>query len=1240
MLFYFAFVVILSSFCSNLKVHGRENCVLPTNWNGSGVNCHPLQFYAEHKEHYFVKNSTFNFLPGQHIFVYNLTVENVTGLKLQAAADKRWGQSTPIVNCSGNYSGFVFSNVSDLEIRGIHFTECGQMYFSQTSTYTRYTYRDVWNATLVLSMVTNFSMIDVSITKSNGYGILGHHVFNSSIKGCLLEGNKGSKTYSSSSGVNTTVKVHGGNMELYYNKSCRNYTSYFDIINTTMRAGESVSFASGLDLVLNCLIGGINIRLKTVNLSHNSGYGYNVGYHEGGNFALQILLSQNAKNSVSLVGCIIEYGHSHIGSGMYVAAYIHSPMLDHHNALEINSTGFFHNTATVGAAIHMRLYYSEEQSNTASAINIELNNCHFKGNQLVTEKLRLSGGVAVDIISFKIQGNHLHLTPQYRNSFTNCTFENNVIQKHTSVGSGILYFEEHPNVVFKNCTIRDNNSTGISAVHSNIHFIGENTIERNTAMRGGGLLLNDYATILLSENSTLNISNNTAMDAGGGIFAEFGFMYALPICFFQFDVSILLNRRKWNNTRVYLHNNNASTGTAVYGGQIDNCYFLVDNKPQTVKMISHLPSGEIFNNTFKYALSPTRNVISSDPLNVCFCKNDTPVCNENIERSISPGETFTVAAVVVGQRQGNVSGYVVAQFSPPNNVYVNISQNETLQQVDMKCTNLTYTVHSQRENIKVNLSLRVSVYSNLKAYLPLHITRCPIGFTLNAKSMKCDCVPRLLDSDIHCNAHNHTICRPANFWIGYNVFNKEQIVINYHCPRLYCRPYNTDIKAHKDSIDQDSQCYLEREGVLCGRCRQKRSMVFGTPRCIKCQHFSIWATFGVLSVCALAGLVLVAFLLGCNITVTEGTLNGFIFCGNLIQANQDVYFPLGPTAKYDDIFYECMRTFIAWLNLDIGAELCFFNGMDTLTKTWLQFVFPIYIWCIAGLLIWLSRKYRHMTRLMKNNGTKVLATLILLSYTKIARVVMTSLAETPILTQDHSYTVWYFDGSVQYFSGRHILLFLTAVVFSIILLPFTFILLFIKHLPRFSSIWIFSWVNKLKPFFDAYTGPYTDEFRFWMGFQLLIRIVLLFCTGFHLSDYILLMAIIGICALILSVNFFYGTRIYKKRSLNCLEAFLLLNLICWSMVIAHYNHPVKKTVFPALIFLAFCGVICYHTYKLYIRELCTCSCGRWLNKVSTTILNTRQTEEENRSEQTHLLPNVTEPVTFSEALVTDHSPCT
>jgi len=80
--------------------------------------------------------------------------------------------------------------------------------------------------------------------------------------------------------------------------------------------------------------------------------------------------------------------------------------------------------------------------------------------------------------------------------------------------------------------------------------------------------------------------------------------------------------------------------------------------------------------------------------------------------------------------------------------------------------------------------------------------------------------------------------------------------------------------------------------------------------------------------------------------------------------------------------------FIAWLNLDFGAETCFYNGLDTYSKTWLQFVFPIYIWLLVRLVIVVSHFSRRFAKLLGNNTVSVLATLILLSYTKILRTLI------------------------------------------------------------------------------------------------------------------------------------------------------------------------------------------------------------------------------------------------------------
>ena len=89
------------------------------------------------------------------------------------------------------------------------------------------------------------------------------------------------------------------------------------------------------------------------------------------------------------------------------------------------------------------------------------------------------------------------------------------------------------------------------------------------------------------------------------------------------------------------------------------------------------------------------------------------------------------------------------------------------------------------------------------------------------------------------------------------------------------------------------------------------------------------------------------FMLKCNLTVSTGTLNGLIFYANIIRANQAVYFPVEKSERFSSL----LSVFIAWLNLDLGVEVCLFQGMDAYIRTWLQFVFPVYIWILVGFIM-------------------------------------------------------------------------------------------------------------------------------------------------------------------------------------------------------------------------------------------------------------------------------------------------
>ena len=145
--------------------------------------------------------------------------------------------------------------------------------------------------------------------------------------------------------------------------------------------------------------------------------------------------------------------------------------------------------------------------------------------------------------------------------------------------------------------------------------------------------------------------------------------------------------------------------------------------------------------------------------------------------------------------------------------------------------------------------------------------------------------------------------------------------------------------------------------------------------------------------------------------------------------------------------------------------------------------------------------------------------------------------------------VWLPDGNILYLKGKHIPLFVAAIVTLTLSLPFTIILLFTQCLQRL-NLRVFFWIVKMKPLLDAYVGPYKDRYRFWTGFLLLVRIALLLTFSVNLfggPNFRLLATTIA-CFFVFSMAWwFHG--IYRKWHLDILESSYFLNLGCLSVAV-------------------------------------------------------------------------------------------
>ena len=1159
-----------------LSVEGNCYCVQPENGANNCTSCHskchPLSYYTNSST-VLQNNSAFHFLPGEHRLQSVWRFDSRSNISLVASCNDSL-QVFHILCGGNNGSGLVFKNVVHLTIFGLKFFNCGNI------TYPELRYR---SSSLFLINVWNLNMSWVEIHNSTGWGMFCSQLLgNSSISNCVITNGHYSGHYS------------GGNLRFRYVDSDLLDGSNVDhninvsstiIANGTENGNDNKTYAGGIDIYFSTTKR-ITMVLTKVTVKNNAGY-------DGGNVAITYATQENDwSSSVTFIGCHILSGTaSHHGGGIYLESQLKSnKLLPFSNAsqliLKVVDSNFTDNQAkSTGGGVYVQVH---ENQNLSAMGKVRFQNCSFEGN-IVTSPTSSEGGSAVHVVNFRLPGSVAHHLPQYSISFEDCLFQYNGPHKRnkTSLGCGVLFIGENGQTILRDLHITDNNCTGLAAAQSTLDMHGTITIERNTGFNGGGILLCANAVIFLSEDVEVYIQNNYAQNYGGGIYAEFECSEAVPPCFYGTDSE---------NISVYLVDNNASkAGDAVYGGSIDRCFTASNSILRNHQKVP-------FDNVFSVNQSNSLSIITSDPFQVCFCNHsriyDQKNCSTKYNISIHPGEKFSLFVVVVGQRNGTALGDVKASYNT-SCITLGHSQESQVISSAAHCTKVHYTISTNQsvstQTEIISLSVANGDFQTLgpteyiPTYIDLTIKQCPYGFSLNGG--KCECSNALRHVGVMtCDIQNKSLLRhtSAQWWLGFD----NRLIFCYYCPFDFCNnSKEVSIDMNKSNKSFDHQCAFNRKGILCGRCQHGHSNILGSSRCIKCNSFTALDTLALTLLFGFLGILLIIFLGVLNLNVTEGAISPIIFYANIVRVNQSIFFDSCNATQY--CLESILAGFIAWTNLDLEIDMCYYNGMTVAGKTALQFVFPFYLWILTGLIIYLSRWFTLVSRIAGKHSVRLLATIILLSYAKMIRTIIDVMWHSTLYQLldshfSHYRTVWKMDGDVQYFQDYHKFLFLFAMIIAILTFPYTFILLFIQCLKKVSHYKVLFWVVKWKPFFDAYTGPYRDKYHFWPGFLLLVRIVLFIAIAANVSKGpILNLTLVCITAAILFLLNQPG--VYKSRCLSLIESFSYFNLILFSIGTAYVlqqnysdgSHK-QKTVLVCVgsMFLLFCGIITWNICKI------------------------------------------------------------
>ena len=802
-----------------------------------------------------------------------------------------------------------------------------------------------------------------------------------------------------------------------------------------------------------------------------------------------------------------------------------------------------------------------------------------------------------NVLFRNITGTALGLAGNINTVLQNVTFANNTYSGTSVLDAAVMDIGlfHGQNVTFIDCEFYNNLGTPISADRASLQFSGTIVFRNNTGYDGGAMSFTGGSYVHISNNTNVIFQNNRAENAGGAVFVDQNTDY----CFFRerredppYNCSSLLFALS------FINNTAQKGGDAIYGADISDCTYLgtrssVDSCQ--AKDLFQLTSSGLY---FEPGFDSDPSQISSDPTQVCLCEYETISCPIGVtswSETHSPGEEFPIYAVDVGDMNVAVNGTVYAQFLPGYNEAI-LGGLQHFQQVTQNCTELWYCVSSKPGVVVMALTVtnnRILSYQPYVEVVYINITLlpCPLGFYLSDYPHQCICDTQLKRNNIPCNITTQTIQRSGTVWVNASFIENisNGVIVHKDCPFGYCKTEEVDVNL----THPDTQCAFHHSGTLCGACQPGFSLALGSPQCLShCSngYISLIITF------AAAGLVLVFFIKILDLTVAVGTINGLIFYANIVQAAHSTFLQAGDT--------NILTVFIAWLNLDLGIETCFFHGLDGYWKTWLQFVFPFYIWVIILVIIYLSRHSQTIARIFGNNSVPVLATLILLSYAKLFRTIVSALTFTYLEFPDGSKTaVWSFDGNIPYLGPKHIPLFLVALgVLLFLWLPFTVLLLFEQCFQRIETYTVRKWMLRLKPFFDAYFGPLRGNHRYWVGVLLVARGILLLVFGLNSTNdpSVNLLAVNTVIVLLLMYTsylphgrtdmdggnhfrFWIGSC-YRKWFLSLLESSFLCNLAV--LAAATFYISLAKGNQAAVVYtsvgITFCQFIAIIVYQVYI----------------------------------------------------------
>ena len=1078
------------------------------------------------------------------------------------------GVSTTIIQCTNTRAGLCFIGIRNLNITNLTISNCGMLQLVNSHSSVQYASAvSIYNS-------SNITIQSVSFKHNNGIGL---SMINTngfvSISDCVFDGNRITNSdypggvglfiefpfclpsYSASfcSQYNITFCTFTNNVaEVGSHFSNKTVSHYVDQIFGRGGGMSVISKNNASNNILN--ISDAKFIGNTAVYGGGVFFGF---YHHANNNSLYVHSSRFFNNS-----CKDNYNPENTGGGGIQIFYnYHSSVFPNHNSLGFVNCSFKYNRAYWGGGV---AYVLGKRQHSLGTNKLNFRNCCWYGNlakfgAAIDFYRPLSTGAARAVVLENCSFIHNKVfydmeTGQFDLQGAGTVYANSIIinfkgyvEFTKNIGSALVLFTSYAHVI----------SGGI------VNFT------QNEGWRGGAISLLASSWIKVEESTNIVFDGNYADEIGGAMYVELISEHKIVPqwnCFFQFsDPSISPDNWK---TKVQFQQNYAFLGGhAIYVTSLHSCVWNKDK--DDVKSAFHWKS-------FEFDGEPGTHNFSRKS-EIATAANDLTSNQSNIK--VSPGENFPLPFKHLDDEGHNTDVIFFMQSDDKNIGSVDDQHiySGVMQVYDAPNTHFNVTMKSLAP-IPYTVTLNVT------------FDYCPPGYIVYKKkaydnSTSCKCANEgstRIPGISECNNTLYQAYITRYNWGG--IHEPSGKFVTADCPQGYCTfsklKYKSLLPRNRSDLDYFQCRKQHRTGEICGKCMSGYG-ISSQSNCVKCNHGFFKGFLLFLACECLPTILFVSIILIFNVNITSGYWNSLIFYFQIVEIlNLYALQSINEYPKGYKILINIHTYLFGIWNLNYySPDVCYFSWMKHVFWLYvLQYITVIIAFVSVGILVVIKNLpctlFNCQGNNLQTNGERIeesgcynrlrnlchsiilackqwfnadsqlihgIATVLVLSYTKIALLSMKFFIPAPVYTA-HDNVVeirTHHVGTIKYFQGEHL-------YFAI---PAGFLLLLSAMFPLYLIFKAKECCNKcdaqgkLKLFLLEFYGSFRDEYCYYGGFFFVYRFVLYATFAFTPSlmiQYCVQQCLLGIFLFINSILQPYSDN-YSFA--NKLDAVIFLNLI-------------------------------------------------------------------------------------------------